>query len=563
MTYSDYNIEIPRGKVSGQVYTTCPNCSHDRKKKNQKCLGVNIDHGIWHCNHCNWKGSIHKKQYAMPKWENQTGLSDAIVEWFQSRNISQATLLEMKVTESVQWMPQVESERKVINFNYFRDGHLVNIKYRDREKNFKLYKNAELIFYNLDGIRDQKEVYIVEGEMDCLTMVQAGFRNTVSVPNGANKKTNNFEYFDNCASYFEDVAKVYILTDNDEPGENLANELARRIGVEKCYRVDIMPYKDVNEQLCKEGRVNVETKKAFPITGIFSIDDHWSALEQLLKNGFPKGWKPRGTLGDHVQFFPGYTSVITGIPGHGKSEIVDQILLQLCLDYDLRGAFFTPENWPTEVHLLKLVEKMIGKTAWGNYDSDFLRVKSFFQERVYWIYPEEGYTLESILNKVRQAVLKHGINWYVIDPWNKLEHHDDSTSYVSRCLDTIATFNKKNGVHCFIVAHPTKMKMNEKTGKYDKPSLYDISGSANFYNKADLGFCMYKEEDGKNTLNVLKVKFKYWGGIGSIAYNWNRENGRYSEYGADTQNWLRPADKSEILIDYSESSTKQDDDMPF
>jgi twinkle protein len=562
MNYTDYNIEIPRGKVSGQVYTICPNCSHDRKKKNQKCLGVNLDQGIWHCNHCNWKGSIHKKQYTLPKWENRTELSDSLVEWFNTRNISQDTLLKMKVTHGKQWMPQVQAERGVVCFNYFRDGQLINVKYRDREKNFKLYKDAELIFYNLDGIKDAKEAYIVEGEMDCLTMVQAGFTNTVSVPNGANKKTNNLDYLDNCYSYFEGIEKVYILTDNDEPGENLANEIARRVGVEKCYRVDINPFKDVNEQLCKSGRVDVSLKKSFPITGLFSIDDHWSALEHLLKNGFPKGWKPRGTLGDHVQFFPGYTSVITGIPGHGKSEVLDQILLQLCLDYNLRGAYFTPENWPTEVHLLKLVEKMIGKTAWGNYDNDFLKVRGFFQDRIFWVYPEEGYTLESILNKIRQAVLKHGINWYVIDPWNKLEHHDDSTNYVSRCLDTIATFNKKNGVHCFIVAHPTKMRMNESTGKYEKPGLYDISGSANFYNKADLGFAMYKEEDCKNTLNVLKVKFKYWGKIGSIPYSWNPNNGRYDEYGMDISNWLTKQREPEV-IDFTEPRSRDEEEIPF
>ncbi|MBW3545547.1 MAG: toprim domain-containing protein [Bacteroidetes bacterium] len=562
MTYSDYNIDLPPGRTTGQVYAICPKCSHDRKKKHNKCLGINLDLGVWHCMHCDWKGSIHKKHSALPHWENKTSLSDHIVEWFLQRNISQDTLVEMKVTESTQWMPQVQDNRRVICFNYFRDGQFINVKYRDREKNFKMYKDAELIFYNLDGIKGAKEAYIVEGEMDCLTMVQAGFKNTVSVPNGANKKSNNLDYLDNCYQYFEHIDKVYILTDNDEPGEQLGSELARRIGVEKCYRVDIHPYKDANEQLCKLGKVDVSKVTPYPITGIYSIDDHWAALEYLLRNGFPKGWKPRDTLGDHVQFFPGFTSIITGIPGHGKSEILDQILLQLCLDYNLKGSYFTPENWPTEVHLLKLVEKVIGKTAWGNRDTDFLDVKSFFQNRIFWIYPEEGYGLDAILNKVRQAVLKYGINWFVLDPWNKLEHQDDSTNYISRCLDTIANFTKKNGVHAFIVAHPTKMRFDQDRGKYDVPTLYDISGSAHFYNKADLGFCMYKNEDGKNTFNVLKVKFKYWGKIGSISYNWNSANGRYDEYGMDTKNWLIPKQEPK-LIDFAEPRTGTDDDIPF
>lgn len=130
MTFSDFNIDIPQGRTTGQVYAICPQCSHDRKKKSQKCLGVNLDQGIWHCNHCNWKGSIHKKIYSLPKWENKTTLSDAVLAWFQKRNISQDTLIKMKVTEEMQYMPQLEKVVKVICFNYFRDGKLVNIKYR-------------------------------------------------------------------------------------------------------------------------------------------------------------------------------------------------------------------------------------------------------------------------------------------------------------------------------------------------------------------------------------------------------------------------------------------------
>jgi len=231
MTWEDLQIDIPRGKTTGQVYTICPKCSHDRRKKNTKCLGVNLDLGVYHCNHCDWKGSINKKQYVQPKWENKTDLSDAVVEWFQSRNISSDTIRAMKVTEANVWMPQKEANVRAICFNYFRDGHLVNVKYRDREKNFRMVKDAEKIFYNLDGIKDQNEIWIVEGEIDCLTMIQAGITNCVSVPNGATKGTNNLDYLDNCFKYFENAEKVYIATDQDEPGQHLADELARRIGV--------------------------------------------------------------------------------------------------------------------------------------------------------------------------------------------------------------------------------------------------------------------------------------------------------------------------------------------
>lgn len=561
MTYSDYNIDVGQ-KATGQVYTVCPQCSQDRRKKTQKCLGVNLDKGIWHCNHCGWKGSLHKKQYVLPKWENKTGLSDKVLEWFQSRNISQDTLVSMNVTEQKEWMPQANEERNAICFNYFRDGKIVNIKYRDAQKNFKLYKDAELVFYNLDGIKGAEEILIVEGEIDALTMIQLGYKNTVSVPNGANKGNNNLQYLDNCYQYFENAKSVTIATDNDEPGERLAQELARRIGIEKCFRANMGVYKDVNEMYCKTGKVEFDDIKPFPIEGVFGVEDHWAGLLEILEHGFPKGWKPRGKLGELISIHPGYTTILTGIPGHGKSEILDQMLVQLCLDYNLRGGYFTPENRPTEVHLIKIIEKLIGKTVWKSERSLLDKAKGFMNDRFFWIYPNEGYDLDSILEKVRQAVLRHGINWFVLDPWNKLEHKytQSETKYISESLDKIANFNHKNGTHAFIVAHPTKMKFNQDSGKYEIPGLYDISGSANFYNKADIGLTMYKDEQNKNTLYVQKVKFKYWGGNGSVEMNWNQDNGRYDEFGQDNTNWL-DVRKSTTQLDFKASASGED--LPF
>src|SRR5690606_1317505 len=163
--YSDFGIEIPPGRTTGEVYTRCPECSEDRKKKKIKCLGVNLDLGIWHCNHCDWRGSINQKTYAAPPaWENKTQLSDKLVTWFQSRNIKQETLLEMRIGEGIEYMPQVEAKRNTVQFNYFEGEKLVNIKYRDGEKNFKMFKDAKLIFYNINSLVGQKEAYIVEGE---------------------------------------------------------------------------------------------------------------------------------------------------------------------------------------------------------------------------------------------------------------------------------------------------------------------------------------------------------------------------------------------------------------
>jgi len=567
-TRTSYEVKVQH---KGENYQPCPACKDNRKPRNRNkpCFSYNADKGIGKCHNCG-ASFVRKeenfKTYIRPTWENKTNLPEKVVDWFASRQITQATLVKMRVTAEVQFMPQVGAERQVICFNYFRDGQLINVKYRDGAKNFKMVKGAERIFYNIDGIKDQKEIYIVEGEMDCLTMVQAGFENTVSVPSGANKATNNLDYLDNCHEYFEKAEAVYIVTDHDEPGEALAKELARRIGVEKCYRVSVAPYKDVNEQLCVTGKVDVTNATPFPIEGIFSVEDNWADVLEILRNGFPKGWSVRGSLGELIQIHPGYTSIITGIPGHGKSEWLDQLIVQLCIDHDLRGCYFSPENKPTAIHVIKLVEKITGKSAWKSSSLEIRKAKEFLDNRIFWVYPPDGYNLDHVLEKVRQSVLRHGVNFFVLDPWNKLEHQyeQSETKYVSESLDKIANFNSRNGTHCFIVAHPTKMKFDHQKGQYEVPGLYDISGSANFYNKADLGITVYKERSQEgfyNTIYVQKVKFKYWGKTGHISVSWNPDNGRYSDGAYDDSNWLDGIKQQEV-ISFSEPRTAEDN-PPF
>lgn len=566
MSYEEHGIEIPHGKTTGQVYTTCPQCSESRKKKKDKCLGVNLDKGIWHCTHCEWKGSLHKKQYAVPKWENKTNLPDSILEFFQQRNIGQDVLNEMKVSYGTIWIPQIEKETGVVCFNYFRDGKLVNVKYRDRNKNFRMHKDAELIFYNLDGITGQKEIYIVEGEPDALIMIQAGFKNTASVPNGASKTNNKCEYLDNCYDAFKDATAVYLMTDNDEPGNALADELARRIGVERCFRV-VMDHKDVNDAVNAGERLTEawikERARPYPLVGVHQAANFWDDLINVRKFGFPKGWKPRPPFGNHVTIHPGFQTVVTGIPGHGKSEHLDQILLELCIDYDLRGAYFSPENQPTHLHLIKMVEKLIGQNFWELKLEEIESVKNWINDHMFWVYPEDGFNLSNILEHVRKAVLKYGINWYVIDPWNKLDHQftGPETSYISRCLDEMDLFNKKNNVHGFLIAHPTKME-KDNDDKFKVPNLYSISGSAHFFNKTALGWTVYKREHGMTDVHIQKVKFKYWGEIGMINYLWDGKNGRYYTTNPDYSHWLKKKEPVS-MIDFTEPNNNYDSEIPF
>ena len=554
-TFDSLDIQIPPGKT-GQIATLCPKCSHNRKAIHQKdkCLSVNVDEGVWNCKNCGWTGTLKQKTYVLPKWENRTDLPDNLVEWFLKRNIGQDVLKEMKISYEGNWL----------NFNYFRKDELINVKSRTVDKKFKMIPGAELILYNLDGIMGQKEIFITEGECDALVMIQAGFKNTCSVPAGANPKTNNLQYMDSCWRAFEEAEKVYLMTDTDEPGNQLAEELARRIGSERCYRFKC-DYKDVNDALnagVKIDRDFINKYSTFyPLVGVYTADTFWNNLLHIRRHGFPKGWQPRGDFGKKVTIHPGYQTVITGVPGHGKSEHLDQVLIELGIDYDLRGAFFSPENFPTDINIIKIVEKLTGTNFWETSEEQINNTKDWINDHIMWIYPDDGFGLTNILEHVRKAITRYGINWYVIDPWNKLDHqfNGSETAYISKCLDEMDNFNKKNNVHGFLVAHPTKMPKNDE-GDYLVPNLYSISGSAHFFNKAALGWTVYKTAQGLTDVHVQKVKFKYWGEIGLVNYIWNSANGRYYNINPDNTNWLYPEKK---LTPLSQLPYKDNDEIPF
>jgi len=564
-TKREYSIDYNR---TGENTQPCPVCSEERKPEHRKlkCFSYNAEKEVGSCNHCSRKfikkGAAMQKQekieYKKPAWKNNTTLSEKTVKWFEGRGISQATLTEMKVTEGPEWMPQVQKERNTIQFNYFRDEELVNVKYRDGEKNFKLVAGAELIFYNLNGIKGQKEIIIVEGEMDCLSFIEAGIKNVISVPNGATLSRQNLSYFENCLDYFPDDVKVYLALDNDPAGIALRDELARRIGTDKCLKVNFGDCKDANESLVKYSihslTKSIAEAKEYPIEGIFTADDIEAEIMNMYHNGMPKGiGVDIPEFDELLNFHLGYLTTITGIPSHGKSEVLDFLMTKLNLNGGWKFGLYSPENYPLELHFSKYAEKLIGKPFGGRERLNLAELqlsKDHFKNNFFFIKPEKNFTLDNILALVRQLVKKQGINAFVIDAWNKLDHQFTcpETQYISQCLDKITLFCEANNVHCFLVAHPTKIGKDKQTGKFEIPTLYNISGSANFYNKTHNGICVYRDFENNSThVYIQKVKFKHWGCLGNIEWKWNPANGRYFKMVQDNSNWLLKESKQERL----------------
>lgn len=470
-------------------------------------------------------------------------IDKAYIEQFEKRGISNNTLLRFKISQSIEWMFKAQAKIPVVCFNYYRDGELVNIKFRGKDKDFSLVKGAELILYNLDAIKDTDTAVIVEGEIDCLSMYEAGVYNCVSVPNGAGKN-NNLTYIDNCIEYLLDKKKIIIAVDNDEVGNKLKEELARRLDVDKCFYIDYpQDCKDANDVLIKHGKNTlkelVTNSLPFPIKGIVDASELTQSIDYIYENGYPKGIKTGiEGLDEHFTLLEGLFTTVTGIPGSGKSEFIDYIMAKTSINHFWKWGIVSFENTPPVFHATKIIEKLSGKAfdfrvnpnyRISKYELDMY--KDYLADTFYFINTQDAdLTLEGILKKVAELVMRKGIKGVLIDPWNYIEHkiepNESETQYISRALTTIRRAAIKLGIHIIIVAHPTKL--SKVNGKYEVPTLYNISGSAHFFNKTDNGITVYRDfQTNEVTVYIQKIRFSFLGKLGSIKYNYNTFTRQY------------------------------------
>jgi len=536
------------GLDEGKSQGTCPLCSHTRKKENkkQKCASYDWGRGLGTCHNCDSTFQLHTyqrkgkatKTYVKPEPFVLQETGTKVEEWFTSRGITKETLAELRVTEGREFMPQTGKEENVIKFNYFMGGELTNVKYRDGRKNFKLFKGAEKVFYNIDSIIGYEYCVIVEGEIDALSLHQAGITNVISVPNGATLKTNNLDYLDSCIDYFEDKEKIILAVDSDEAGTALQSELIRRLGSEVCYLSSFDDCKDANEYLLKYGEEKLVSRITaavpVPLEHVTTFRDIEGEITDFVRNGFKPGFQiGLDNFDDIFSTYTGQFITVTGIPSSGKSDFVDQMCVGYNRKYNWKIAYASPENQPTFLHAHKLMRKMWGRMP---NESDintpeWNTVADHINDNFYHI-DMEKYTLEAVLKKGAELVKRKGIKCLVIDPYNKVRSSgpaSDVNQYTLEYLEQIDIFCKKYDALVIVVAHPTKMYKNQTTGLVDEPTMYNIKGGGEWYDASYHGILVHRDYENKTVkAKVLKVKFQNLGENGAEAhFRWERESGLY------------------------------------
>lgn len=460
-------------------------------------------------------------------------------EFFEGRGISIETAARFGIYTGKRAGHEVVPSQNgdIIVFPYTEHGATVNEKFRTLDKKFWQWTNKRSTFFNSDILDDPAleqgaPLVVTEGELDCLAAIDCGFPFSVSVPDGApppaqGEAQAKLEYLWNNRDRVKHVKRFVLAVDADAPGQRLAGELCRSLSAVRCSFVEYpMGCKDLNDVLIKHGPQVVakvlNEAKPYPSRGVYHFSDY---AERPPIETFTTGWP---LLDQHFQLFRGGLTVVTGIPSHGKSVWCLNVLMNVAKFHGWRSAVFSPEM-PTVPFMRDRLERIHG-------GGDQVTRRSFIEDRFCFIDndptgdEDESFTLDWVLDKATDAVLRDGINCFLLDPWNELEHarnrDENMTDYVGRCLRDIKRWARLRSVAVMIVAHPTKEIRRD--GKTRTPTLYDIESSAHWFNKCDHGIVIERSNEiDQATIHIAKSRFEEAGVRGTIRMAFDRHTNRF------------------------------------
>ena len=563
---------------SGNFRTQCPLCSPSRRNQKDTCLSVRMDGSVavWNCHHCEEKGAtpLQDDDFSLDDYDQPIAppeptpptrmygpLTDAQYGYLTSRRgISADTADRIRLISHEVYVPKRESKVLCIGFQYVNLDGTTAVKWRDGAKNFSQTGAAKDLWRIQDFTGG--DLIITEGEADALSFEEIGMFAT-SVPNGAPQKvvddpdphSKKYMYLHNAKDYIKKADRVLIATDSDVPGGNLAEEIVRRIGKSRCWRVQYPEdCKDANDVLVKHGRDAlkdcVSDASPWPIGGLRQASEYAEQAVALLNSGLDHAIDPLvGRLGEIFRPAPGTLAIFTGIPGSGKSTFTTWMSYLLADRHDWPAAVFSAET-SSQIHLLQLAALHTGKPFKGEgkmTEEELKKAIEWINERFVFL-DESETTVSSILDRAQAAIMRNGCRLLVIDPFNFLSggvaRADDegSTQAINKILVALKSFAVEHDIAVWLIAHPKKMERFNNTNQ--TPKGYDIAGSAHFFNVADYGVTLERHPDMARVAKIImwKVRFEWYGQLGERCLSIDHV-GKYDmvkEWGDDPKDWEIP-----------------------
>ena len=480
-------------------------------------------------------------------------ISEIHQKWLESRKINLSAAIHTgcysaKRGEDGQVSPHSEGDIFVLPF--IKKGEIVGRKYRGRGKKFWQDANGRKQFWNVDVLEDpelhdgNRALVIVEGEMDALAVMSAGYPWVVSVPDGAPPPRDGdgnliivpdgtddidpatdgkFNYLLSDFDLLSKVRKIIVACDSDEAGGRLSAELVRRLDRIRCSFVTYPETcKDFNDVLVAFGDRGVleiiQNAKPFPVDGLFRFADF--PPEEPIKT-VSTGWR---SLDDILKPYLGAFMVIGGFPGHGKSTWTMQFAANMAKQNGWPVAMASFEMRVVPYVTNALMASYIGGSIQYAAPKSLQAARDFVQEYFTFISPQRSvddidYDIDWLLDKMQVAVIRNGVKMVIIDPFNEIEHkkkHDESlTEYIGRAIRKLKAFAMQFQVLVVVVVHPTKAASHLGSQEL---SLYNLADSSHWANKADIGVIVGRVGDPQieTTTGVYVKKIRYQPDAGII-----------------------------------------------
>jgi len=474
-------------------------------------------------------------------------MSNAVMEALAARG------LDVELADRLGFASILRAGTEHLVIPCLREGRVWRRKYRtlEGEKHFS-QDGGSPIPWNEDVLRDDSLVgqplIITEGELDAMAAIQAGFPRTISVPDGAPMEASKepfdlkrYEWISDLRGRLgrDQAAEIILATDGDAPGAALLQDLSVLLGRFRCKHLtyprapDGRRLKDLNEVLAEWGAKGVvETigRAAFVQSeGVYRMAE----LPELPPSvAYEAGFD---LLDANYKVRRGDFAVVTGIPSHGKSAFVNDHLCRVATRHGFRIAWASFEQEAQRDHRRALRTWFCEAPEWRLCPEALDAADAWIDRHHRFIIAAEDadVTLDWMMERLEQAVVQHDCQIAVIDPWNEMDHlrerDETETEYVGRAIKRFKRFAKAFHVHLVVVAHPTKIRRDE-SGKTPMPSLYDIAGSANWNNKADVGIIVHRENDDDTIIKVAKSRYHTQIGVpGAVRMQFCRDDLRYRE----------------------------------
>lgn len=463
------------------------------------------------------------ERYKYPHEEDINNEMTQVYEYLESRGISKRVVDYLDI--------RADKHGNICFNTYDQYDTLSVVNYRKSRKVEKgenkcwFQKDADTadLLWNMNRVNTTKPLVITEGQIDCASVVQAGYLNCVSILKGC----QGMGWIEYCWDWLQQFDSIIIFSDGDAPGTKMRNDVINRLGAMRCKYVDvpshleykdtgrIVPVKDASEILQCRGEeflLNlINEAKDIPITSVAKLSEI-EELDPHNMEGFKTGLK--GLDDELMKIFVGGVTLITGMPSAGKTTFLNEVAL-MSMDNGFPVFLFSREllnglsvGWLNNVAAgrrnMRKIQLRDEKAFYVVNDDAKKKIKEHYNSDFYVYKDEEGNDVESLLTSMEMCACKKGVKTFIIDNLMTVQLDCDEqgmnkaqTDFITRLIK----FSMQYDVAVVVVAHPRKMPSGQEIG------MFDVAGSSNIVNLATrtISLRRIKDKDKED------VKYKYYG----------------------------------------------------